>query len=247
MHTGRWGDGMTDLREKKKLPATKKEKLYLALIPAVVLVIALVLLLYPRSGRDAAEESPAENAAEGTVITKEVEKIVEVEKTVTVETLEQGLNDMGVLITEEYYFTDLMSFSSIKRFLKTDYVLPFTESSYLVSYDGAVNAGLDLGAARIEKDDDQMRITVHIPKASIQTVNIDLNSFQLREEKNGIGNRLSVQDFNTSLQELEDGARQKALERGLLDKADENARAVITRFIGSLVDLSAYALEFAAD
>lgn len=243
---------MTDAQEEQKLQRTKKEKVYLALILAVAAVIAGMLILYPRIHTNTADSfafgsAAADTPTEPTIITREVEKIVEVEKAVTVETLQQGLNDMGFLITEEYYFTDLVSFSSIKKFLKTDIALPFTESSYLVSYDGVVNAGVDLAAAQIEKDDDRMRITVHIPEASIQTVEIDLDSFNLREEKAGLGNHISVRDFNSSLLELENHAKQNAIDRGLLEKAGENAEVVISRFIGSLVDTSVYSLDYVTD
>ena len=234
---------MADARETNK--STTKEKLYCALILLTVAAIAGMLLLYPRTQPEAAEAFAAN--AEDTVITREPGRIIEVEKVITAETLREGLADMGVLITQEYYFTDLVSFSSIKKLLKTDIPLPFTESSYLVSYDGAVTAGVDLSNAQVEKDDVEKRITVHIPAAEIQAVEIDLDSFQLLEEKNGLGNRISVQDFNDSLLELENKARRNAVDRGLLEKADENARSVISRFVGSLVDVSAYHLEFVTD
>ena len=233
---------MADTQESKK--TTTKEKLYCALILLAVAAIAGTLLLYPRTQPEAVEVFAA---AEDTVVTREPGRIIEVEKVITAETLREGLADMGVLITQEYYFTDLVSFSSIKKLLKTDIPLPFTESSYLVSYDGAVTAGVDLSDAQVEKDDGEKRITVHIPAAEIQAVDIDLDRFQLLVEKNGLGNRISVQDFNDSLLELENKARRNAVDRGLLKKADENARSVISRFVGSLVDVSAYHLEFVTD
>ena len=246
---------MTALQEKqkepvkeRKEPVTKKETIYLISILAVAVAIACMLLFHPRTGAtssDAAAQGAAD--AEPTVITREVEKLVEIEKAVTAEMLQDGLSDMGFLQTAEYYFTDLVSYSSIKKFLKTDIEIPFTESSYHVCYDGVVNAGIDLAKARVEKDDGEKRITVHIPAATIQTVDIDLDSFRLIDEKAGIGNRLSIQDFNRSLQELESTARQKAVERGLLDKAAENAKVLVSRFVGTLVDTSVYSLTFVTD
>lgn len=232
----------------RKIATTRKEKAYLVLICIVTAMIAGVLLLYPNIHTepvgDAVSEQTETPPPEHAVITKEVEKIVEVEKEVTVETLQQGLNQMGFLMTAEYYFTDLVSYSSIKKLFHTDIALPFTESSYMVSYDGSVFAGMDLAAAQLQKDDQQKTITVQLPNAEIQTVHIDLDSFRLLEERSGLGNPVSVQDFNSSLQELERKARKSAAERGLLDKADENARLILARFIGSLVDLSVYSLTF---
>lgn len=230
---------MNDLWES----SNKRERLYLALILAVALLIGATLLFRPRT-EPTAEAAPAIAAPEEPrVIVKEVEKLVTVEKTVEAETIRDGLNDMGVLITEEYWFTELVSFSSVKKFLNTDLTLPFTETSYLVSYDGTVSAGLDLSAARVEKDDALRRVTVYLPAASIQATTIDLGSFTLYEEKTGLGNPLSVKDFNASLQELERAAEQKALERGVLERADRSARAVVAQFIGGLLDKS-YTLSF---
>lgn len=229
---------------KETVPANERERVYLILIFAVLALLAAMLFIYPRT-RAAAETSAsaAETADEPAPTARERLKIVEVEKTVTVETLEDGLRGMGTLVTQEYYFTDLVSFSSVKKFLSTDFVLPFTESSYMVRYDGVVSAGTDLSRASVEKDDTEKIITVRLPAAAISATVIDLDSFELLEEKTGIGNHISARDFNNSLRELESRAERNATERGLLEKADENAREVIARFIAGMVD--GYELRFA--
>lgn len=233
---------MTELREREKnKPASKKEKACLALIAAVLVVIVAALILRPRA--DGVQDTPV-SAADAAEEPKTVvrEKIVTVEKAVTVETLQEGLNDMGVLITEEYYFTDLVSYSSVKTLF--NFALPFTETSYMVSYDGVVRAGVDLSGASVEKDDERKTVAVRVPKSSIRSIDIDYGSFKLYEEKTGLGNPISVQDYNTSLQALERSAEQKATERRLLEKADENAKLVISQFIASLIDTSEYTVSF---
>lgn len=224
---------------------TKVEKVYIILIAVFALAAAIILIL-GLSGRTAKESAPAPTPQ---VTVKEVEKlvevekIVEVEKEITAETIEDGLQDMGVLLTEEYYFTEVVSFSSIKKFFSTDIKLPFTESAYLASYSGVVTAGIDFSSVTVEKDDEAKRITVHIPKAEIQNIDIDPNSFELYSEKVGIGNPVSAEDFNNSLIELENTASEEATERGILDRADENAKTLIENFIGGLVDRGVYSLE----
>ena len=44
--------------------------------------------------------------------------------------------------------------------------------------------------------------------------------------------------------ELENAAEQKAVDRGILDRANENAQRIIRGAVGSLVDLSEYRLSF---
>lgn len=230
------------------MPKSKREKLYLALI-LVVLVGIIVVLAVSLSGRRDKPEAVQTLASETMkepevrVVTREVEKLVEVEKQIGADVIQDGLRDMGVLITEEYYFTEVVSFSSVKKLFKTDISLKFTETNYLASYDGVVTAGLDFGAITVEKDEEKHRIRVQLPASEIRNIDIDPESFTLYSERSGLGNPLSAADFNTSLVELEELARSKAVERGVLERADEHARALISNFIGGLVDLSDYSLD----
>lgn len=237
---------MTERNGTNRPAATGREKAYLALIAAVLVILAAMLILYPYTRRDAVEASSGSAATDAAGEPERAvrERWIEVEKTITAEVIEDRLQEMGVLLTAEYYFTDLISFSSVKTFLKTELALPFTETSYMVRYDGVVSAGIDLSAARIEKDDDLKRVTVLVPAASIRSTTIDLDSFELIEEKTGFGNPLSVQDFNDSLRAFEESAERKAVERGLLEKADRNAKTVIAQFIGGVVGGTEYVLQF---
>ena len=226
----------------------KKTRLLVALIVLVLAAIAVVFIIYAAAGGGKKNTPLAVTprpSAEVVVREKEVEKIVTVEKEITSAILQDGVREVGVLVTEEYYFTEVVSFSSIKKLWKLD--LNITESSYLASYDGVVRAGVDLSGARVEKDEEHKRITVTLPAASIQGVDIDPESFQLYSEKAGLGNPISAEDFNNSLVELESTAREKAVDRGLLERADGNARVLIRNLIGALIDLNEYSLEFVTE
>ena len=223
-----------------------KSKLLIGLIVLVVALTVVLIALHALRGRDKRAALPPVTprpSAEVVIREKEVEKIITVEKEITADTVQESLRDAGILITEEYYFTEVVNYSSIKKLWKLD--LGITESSYLASYDGVVTAGVDLETASVEKDEEQKRITVTLPAAEIQNVDIDPESFVLYSEKAGLGNHLSVEDFNSSLIELEQTARDKAMARGILERADDNARSLVRNLIGSLVDLGEYTLVFA--
>ena len=223
----------------------KKTRLLIGLIGLIVIAIAVLLIVHAARGGKSSALSAAVTprpSAEVIVREKEVEKIVTVEKEISSEILRDGVREVGVLETEEYYFTEVVSYSSVKKLW--NFELGITESSYLVSYDGVVRAGVDLSGAEVVKDDEKGRITVTLPAAEIQGVDIDPESFQLYSEKAGLGNHISAEDFNNSLIELENTAREKAIARGLLERADGNARVLIRNLIGALVDLDAYSLEF---
>ena len=65
-----------------------------------------------------------------------LEKKENVKVTVNVETIKDGLNDMGTLITQEYYFTQVEQYTKEKKVLSV-----FNSSSgFTYSYDGTVTA-----------------------------------------------------------------------------------------------------------
>ena len=205
-------------------------------ISIAALAVVIIILLVVGLTKKQPEIQPAASLQPQVEIqTVEKEKIVEVEKKITSEIIQDGLNNMGFLISQEYYFTEVVEYSSIKTLLKIN--IPFTQSGYLISYDGIVEAGIDMTQAKVKKDDDQRTITITLPQPVIKSVSIDFDSFQVYSEKESIFNPITVEDYNNSLKELEATAREKAVERGVLEQAEKNARVVISGFISGLVDL----------
>ncbi|MBQ3924140.1 MAG: DUF4230 domain-containing protein [Firmicutes bacterium] len=212
------------------------QKNRIRLISIAALAVVIIILLVVGLTRKQPEVQPAASLQPQVEIqTVEKEKIVEVEKKITSEIIQDGLNNMGFLISQEYYFTEVVEYSSIKTLLKIN--IPFTQSGYLISYDGIVEAGIDMTQAKVKKDDDQRTITITLPQPVIKSVSIDFDSFQVYSEKESIFNPITVEDYNNSLKELEATAREKAIERGVLEQAEKNARVVISGFISGLVDL----------
>ena len=225
-----------------------KSRIYLGAIGAVCLLI--VIMIIARIVGGGRSEVPSETAPPETKVIREtvireveVEKIVEVEKKITVGMVEEGLHDMGVLITGEYYFTDAVSFSKVRTLFNL-IELGFTESSYLATYDGVVTAGLDFADISAVINEDLKRVTVTMPHAQIRNIDIDPASFVLYSEKTGIGNPLHASEFNASIVELEEAVRTRSVENGLLDRADENAQKLVENFIRGMIDDEEYIVEF---
>ncbi len=224
-------------------------RIYLILIAAVVMITAVLALVWTLKDNDVKSvPEPAITTAPVKQTKKivEVEKIIEVEKKISGDIIQDGLRDMGFLVTEEYYFTEVVSYSSVKKLFKT-IKLGITESSYLASYDGVISAGLDFEKISVEKNDEERIITIRLPKSEVKYMQIDPESFVLYSEKEGLGNKISLSDYNDSLIELEKNAEKKAVDRGLLKRADDNAKLVISNFVNSLVDTSDYMVRYIAD
>ena len=223
--------------EKEKNKALKV--FYIVIISAIVIAAICLIVFKPVKTKTSNVPAPAVSSEPVVAKPKVVEKVVTVEKEITGEIIQDGLNDIGKLVTEEYYFTEVVSFSSVKKLFKT-LSLGFTESSYLASYDGVISAGLDFDKVTVEKNDETGVIIVHLPKCSVYSVDIDPESFVLYSEKEGLGNPISVSDYNDSLIELENTAEKKAISKGLLDKADENARRIVANFVSGIPGLEEY-------
>lgn len=158
------------------------------------------------------------------------------EVTISTEVIEDGLRDMGVLITQEYYFTMVEEYTDTKKVL---FIFP-SVSSFIYSYDGVVTAGIDCTKIDVSKDDTKKEITISIPKSDIYSVNVDQESFKVYEEKERLWNQLTLSDFNSSRTEFENSAKEKALSKGILKQADTNAKNVIKNFVDALQESDDY-------
>lgn len=224
------------------MTANKRKTAYILGIALMVVVIiaAVVIGLSGRGSPQVAEVAPAPTP-EVIVREREVEKIVYEEKTITADMVREGLRDLGELVTQEYYFTEVIDYSKAKKIdldLKIFAVngkLPFSESRFLISYDGVIAAGIDFTRISVRKDDEQSTVVVSLPPARILYTDVDPESFQLYDEKNSLLNPLSVSEYNEALLDLENNAAAKAIDRGLLEKADQNAENVVRNFIAGML------------
>jgi len=237
------------------LKATDREKLkkygFIAGVVVILGLILTVILISTRSDREEKAASITETPSQEpivryvTKIEKEIEYVdkiipVEVEKEITTDILEEGLQDMGFLVTNEYLFTEVTTFTSTKTI-----AFVFQANSKLVmGYDGTILAGIDFTDIKLQKDDAAKKIWVTLPNARILSCELDLDSFKVYEEDVSKWNMISAEDYNGSLQELEARAKERALERGILQKATDNAELLVRNFIVSLVGAGEYSIVF---
>ena len=215
---------------------------FVLILAAIVVLVAQHAKKQPSRAAEAVAVKPTPQViVETHEVEVEVEKLVEVKKEITVEEISSGLQAMGFLETQEFYFHDVISYYSVRTLFNLD--IPFTETSYMVGYDGSVTAGIDFAKIKVERDEGRKIIWVTLPPAEFHHVIIDHNSFELLSEKSGVWNPLSVEDVNTSLVELENGAKARALEADLLEKAETNAKLLISSFILQMAG-SRYTIRF---
>ena len=215
----------------------KDSKSYLNKIYIGIIAIAVVAMIVLLAGFT--KEKEPQQMQETATEKVELEKKENVKITVNVETIKDGLNNMGTLITQEYYFSQIATYTKDKK------ILNFINSSagFTYSYDGSVTAGIDFEKVEIKKDEEAKMIIVELPRSSIQTVNIDTSTFKVYSEKESLWNKIKLEDYNLSLGEFEESAKKKALDNGILDKSDEQAKTLIVNFIKNFPNVSDYGIE----
>lgn len=128
------------------------------------------------------------------------------------------------LVSEKYYYTNTYSDSSAKDLYGWN--IPFTETTYIISYDGVVSAGIDL--SNIKVDVTNKVITITLPDATITSHDIQKDSFKVLDQRTSIFNPIQISDYN-SIQEKQKAQVEERLihDEKFLEKAKQDAQTVI--------------------
>ncbi len=157
-------------------------------------------------------------------------------------TVDFGLKNVGKLVTQEGYYTNVQVISDNKKI--GNFTIPLTTSKAIYSYSGKVTAGLDFEQIEVDVNEKDKIVRVTLPEVEFFDVVIDNDSFKLYDERQSIFTPLSVEDVNNAQSELSAEVKQTATEQGLLDAAGTNAEMLITGIISSTIDLTQYSIVF---
>jgi len=215
----------------------KNRNTFYLTVTTSALVLALVLgVRYGINLQTAKKAEPAQTVTSAA----EKEKKDKVLISVNTETVRSGLAGMGVLITQEYYFTQVETYTKEKKLFN---IIP-SSSEFAYSYNGSAMAGVDFRNIRVETDEINKIIKVEMPASEIHDVKIDKNTFKIYSEKDSLWNPLKLEDYNISLAEFETAAREKAVSDGILERSDKQAVSLVCSFISSLPNASNYTVQF---
>lgn len=164
---------------------------------------------------------------------------------ITSETLKSQINALQELVTQEYIYTNADRRTDNVKWL-FNWTRPFSGTSLLVTYDGSIKAGVDLSEVQVDVDEETREITITLPPSRITDNNIPQESITVVEVKNGLFNEVTFDDYNTFISEQKVIMESKAIERGILEKASEEARKAVEAFLAPLPGFTgedAYSLE----
>ncbi|SDM23500.1 DUF4230 domain-containing protein [Actinomyces ruminicola] len=150
-------------------------------------------------------------------------------------TIAASFEDIAELATEEYNFTNVGKYSeSNNKVLAWD--VPLTGGSFLITYNGAVKAGIaDISAVTIEIDEQSKSVILNAPAVEVLSSTIDPATVQTYDQSFSLVNQLDVDDVTTFLAAEEENAEQLAIDGGLLDKAQTRAEELLTSHVESLL------------
>jgi hypothetical protein len=161
--------------------------------------------------------------------------------TVTTDDIEAKINEIGELASAEFVYTITQS-ADKESFEVFNIKIPFTSSRVIYSYSGTIKAGIDFGKIRARTEGETIHI--RLPESTILSNELDNDSLTVYDEKNSIFNSFSFSDMNASQADLKKTAEETAIERGLLETADANARQLIEKTVGSMYGSGNYTVVF---
>lgn len=148
--------------------------------------------------------------------------------------------DIGELATQVSYCTEVNVVEDTQEIFHIK--IPFTQSKYIYSYDMIIKAGVDF--SKIEWKQKEDTIKVKLPEAKILSSELDMESFKVYHEIENIFSPIDLSDNNEALKKMKKNAEKTAIENGLLEEAEENAKVLVKGFIGNTFDLKKYEVVF---
>lgn len=169
------------------------------------------------------------------------EKDKEIKVAVTTDTIQQQLNSVSELVTQEYVYTNAAKKESSESWL-WGVERPFSGKSILITYDGVIKAGVDLSQAKVDVDEQQHTVTVTLPPSKITDNNIPQETINVVEIKNGLFNNVTMEYYNDFVAEQKPKMAQKAIDQGILTRAGKEAKAVVQSVLSVLPGMENYTL-----
>ena len=155
-------------------------------------------------------------------------------------TVENQLQQISQLATIRYSYTNMGQFENSNEFYGIK--LPFTTKSFIVAYDGTITAGVDLTQAKVTVTD--QKVTIALPAPQILSHEVDPNSLEVFDETTSIFNPITIEDYTGFQADQQGVMEEKAIQRGLLTQAKDQAETAIGGLITPLLQ-EGQALEIA--
>ena len=157
---------------------------------------------------------------------------------ITGDLLASRLRSVQELVTVSYYYTNMGRFENQVDFY--GWKVPFTTKSFIVSYDGVIKAGVDLEQLQVSIGDRE--VTVTLPESRIISHEIPEDSLEVFDESDNLFNHITIEDYTAFTQDQKSAMEQRAVDGGLLDRANQEARTAVDSLLRIMPGLEEYTL-----
>ena len=157
-----------------------------------------------------------------------------------------SFKDVGNLVTQEAYITMIGSIDKNRKIYSFE--IPLTQSICIFSVDVQITAGYDFTqiVPEITKptETENGKIVIKLPNAKTMYYGLVPGSHKVYYEEESIFTNVDSTDLFGKENELVNNALTMAVKNGLLVKAKENAKTVLTGFIKGFIGDEPYDIEF---
>ena len=160
------------------------------------------------------------------------------EPQITGDLLASRLRSVQELVTVSYYYTNMGRFENQVDFY--GWKVPFTTKSFIVSYDGVIKAGVDLEKLQVSIGDGE--VTVTLPESRIISHEIPEDSLEVFDESDNLFNHITIEDYTAFTRDQKSAMEQRAVDGGLLDRANQEARTAVDSLLRIMPGLEEYTL-----
>lgn len=146
------------------------------------------------------------------------------DNTKVMNTLSQVLN----LSTVKYNYSNVITVKKDKSI--NDIKIPFTEKSFIIKYNGIINAGVKPEDIDIVKNTGE-EIFIEIEECEILDHYVDGENIYVYDVKNSIFNKLEIQEVLEDINKYKNEYEEKALQEGLMNEIIESTKTSIENML----------------
>lgn len=141
----------------------------------------------------------------------------------------EEMRNVSELITVRKNFTSMISFNDDKKIPLIDVHMPGSSRKFLMNYTGTITSGCDINKIRIQREGVGNHLKILVPHSQILDAYANVNSFQIHHQDTGIfASDFKIEDQHELIKADVEDNRQKALREGLLERADDNIRQMLS-------------------
>lgn len=147
--------------------------------------------------------------------------------------LAQQLQEVNELAVLDYNYTKVGKFENSLKL--NGWSIPLTKKSFLLTYAGRIQAGVDMSAMEVNVKGKKILVT--LPEVRILNNVLDEKSIEVYDETKNIFNPISINDYKTFATKQKERVEDEAIENGLLSEAATKAQSTIRKFLQMIPEI----------